>query len=358
MDEAHVAGSREGGDAGERWIRSSLTRIWHPTGEVSAERLPRTDWGVGDYVLAEVIGDPRGRFVEAVGGRMIELSEGDLVVGALGSRFATLEATGSWEDVGDDGRMELLSGGGLMGRCRSLSTLLPALARLQYLGHALEGGERRSMSGCVRHSRRRSDLRTPIVLITGTSMSAGKTTAAKVVIRRLKHMGLTVLGAKLAGAGRYRDILAMGDAGADHILDFVDAGLPSTCCGEGEYREALATMLARMAAEPVDVAVVEIGASPLEPYNGAIAISAVRGLIALNILCASDPYAVAGALQAYDLVPDFVTGTTSNTEAGVQLVHRLTGLHAIDLRRRSSFAELDRILSSRLASDSSEAGSL
>lgn len=349
MSESHITGSRPGGEAGERWIRSSLTRIWEPVGGISAEAVPRSGWAMGDYVLAEVVGDPRGRFVEAARGRMIELAEGDLLIGALGSRFATLEATGSWEDVGDDGLMELLSGGGLLGRCRSLSTLLPDLARLQYLGHVLEGGERRTMSDCVPAPEQEEDLRAPLVLITGTSMSAGKTTAAKVVIRRLKHMGLSVLGAKLTGAGRYRDILAMSDAGADRILDFVDAGLPSTYCAERAYREALTSMLGGMASHAVDVVVVEIGASPLEPYNGEIAISAIRDLIAVHILCASDPYAVAGALQAYELVPDLVTGTTSNTEAGVQLVERLTGLRAVDLRKESGIPELDRILRARLA---------
>ena len=49
-----------------------------------------------------------------------------------------------------------------------------------------------------------------------------------------------VIGTKLTGAGRYRDILAMQDAGADYIFDFVDAGLPSTVVSEREYRRALA----------------------------------------------------------------------------------------------------------------------
>ena len=68
----------------------------------------------------------------------------------------------------------------------------------------------------------------PVVLLVGTSMSAGKTTSAKVIVRLLREAGLAVVGAKLTGAGRYRDILAMQDAGAEHIFDFVDAGLPST----------------------------------------------------------------------------------------------------------------------------------
>ena len=56
-----------------------------------------------------------------------------------------------------------------------------------------------------------------------------------------------MVGAKLTGAGRYRDILAMQDAGADHIFDFVDAGLPSTVVPESEYRPALRNLLSRMA---------------------------------------------------------------------------------------------------------------
>jgi uncharacterized NAD-dependent epimerase/dehydratase family protein len=55
----------------------------------------------------------------------------------------------------------------------------------------------------------------PTVLMVGTSMSAGKTTTARVVVRLLGEAGLSVVGAKLTGAGRYRDILSMQDAGAD-----------------------------------------------------------------------------------------------------------------------------------------------
>ena len=49
----------------------------------------------------------------------------------------------------------------------------------------------------------------PVVLIVGTSMSAGKTTSARAIVRLLREDGLTVIGAKLTGAGRYRDILAI-----------------------------------------------------------------------------------------------------------------------------------------------------
>ena len=50
---------------------------------------------------------------------------------------------------------------------------------------------------------------TPVVLFTGTSMSAGKTTSARIVTNLFKQAGYKVVGAKLSGAGRYKDILAI-----------------------------------------------------------------------------------------------------------------------------------------------------
>lgn len=75
----------------------------------------------------------------------------------------------------------------------------------------------------------------PTILIIGTSMSDGKTTVARVIIHQLKQMGLKVIDAKLTGVGRYQDILAMSDAGADQVFDFVDVGLPSSICTPDEF---------------------------------------------------------------------------------------------------------------------------
>ena len=78
--------------------------------------------------------------------------------------------------------------------------------------------------------------------------------------------------AKLSGAARYRDILKFRDAGARGVIDFVDAGLPSTVCPEERFRPALELMLSRIAARNAQVLVAEAGASPLEPYNGALVV--------------------------------------------------------------------------------------
>ena len=77
--------------------------------------------------------------------------------------------------------------------------------------------------------------------------------------------------------------------------------------------------------------VAEAGASPLEPYNGGVAMELLERHVRCTILCASDPYAVKGITSAFGSVPDFVAGPTTNTEAGVELVRRLTGLRALNV---------------------------
>lgn len=323
-----------------RYYFSSMTRITDLAERPFEVRcLPHERWSRGDYVVGEVTATAGFRYVELVSGRMIELGEGDLLVGAFGRRFATLEATGSWTDIEHDGRMHLMTGGGLLGRCVSRSALVPPLISLAYRGHVLVDEAKARMQDYV-EAVPEQPFTLPVVLVVGTSMSAGKTTAGRIVVRQLKQAGLTVLGAKLTGAGRYRDVLSMYDAGADYIFDFVDVGLPSTVVPEADYRRALGQLLSRMSAVEADVAVIEVGASPLEPYNGTTAIAMLEEHVRFTILCASDPYAVVGVITAYDRRPDLVTGIATNTEAGVQLVEKLTDLRALNIRDKGTLPEL------------------
>lgn len=317
--------------------------------EFDVEAVDRGRWSTGDYVAAEVRTRAAGRRIELSTGRNIEVAEGDVLVGALGRREATLEATGSWEKVGPDGRMHVLSGGGILGKMTSRSSEMSPLVAVTYRGHVLVDGRVARMEDWVPEVDGRT-WSAPTVLLVGTSMSAGKTTAGRVIIRRLKRRGLRVLGAKLAGAGRWRDILTMRDAGADAIYDFVDAGLPSTVVPAVAYRPALDRLLSMMAAEEPDVGVVEVGASPLEPYNGAVAVEAIRDAIDVTVLCASDPYAVVGVREAWEGAPgpDLVTGIASNTSAGRNLVRELTGIPCLDLRRKRDLPELDAMLEDAL----------
>jgi len=332
------------------YLLSSMTRI-SPLAQApfTVRPLDRARWGMGDYIVAEVAepGDATPT-IELCCGRMIDATCGDLVIGALGKRFATLEATGDWEQIGPDGRLHALTEGGLFGACLRRSALIPPLLPMTYQGHVFLGGKPARMRDHAAHgSLRRFEV--PVVLVIGSSMSAGKTSTARVVIRQLKQFGLRILGAKLTGAGRYHDILSMADAGADVVFDFVDAGLPSTICPADEYREAMIPLLGRMAELHVDVAVVETGASPLEPYNSDTAIALIEDSVRVTMLSTCDPYAALGVMTAFDVRPDLVTGVATNTDAGIALIKKLTGVEALNLRDTATWPRLTTVLRDRLA---------
>ena len=326
---------------------SSVTRcsdLW--TVPFKTMKLDRSNWATGDFVIGRAIGK-RNRLYECETktGRMADVVRGDLLVGALGERAATLEGVGDWRAISDSLELEALTSAGLFGRATSISPMLPDLMRLDYLGHATRDGRQLGMMDFVVPAKRR-ELEIPAILVIGTSMSSGKTTSGQVIIRALNYLGLNVVAAKLTGAARYRDILKFRDAGAHNVFDFVDAGLPSTVCAEPRYREALELLLSKIAACNADVLVAEAGASPLESYNVTIMVNYLRHLARFTVLCASDPYAVLGVQTAYgkNLKADLVSGPAANTDAAVRLVKQLSGHRALNLLDRRNYPELATLL--------------
>ena len=325
-------------------LLSSLTRI-SDLADVpwEVERLPKDQWATGDYVVGEILG-PRNRLLqfELASGRMVQALRRDCVVGAFGNRAATLEATGSWMDISGD-TMHSMTSAGLFGQVTSLSTLIPPVTELSYVGHVVRNGKKVCMSDfAIKGS---GKVSVPTVLLVGTSMSSGKTTTGRLVVHELERMGKKVIGSKLTGAGRYRDILSFRDAGAHQVFDFVDAGLPSTVVPEDEFRKAIRPLLHHMHSLEPDVLVIEAGASPLEPYNGTAAIEELGdGNIKCKILCASDPYAVVGVEQAFGLKPDVVAGPATSTSAAVDLVRHLTGVEGINVMDPESLPQLREVL--------------
>jgi hypothetical protein len=334
----------------DRLTLASLTRISHlAKGDFEVDPLPREEWKHAHYVVGEMVsGDGPYAKAELSNGRLVDLMKGDRVMGALGVRAATLETCGDWTKIGEDLLLDQMTPAGLFGRETSRSYLLPPLPKYRYLGHVWVNGKPVGMSDFLALVET-VVFQIPTVLIIGTSMSAGKTMTARVVIRLLKKLGLKVVGAKLTGAGRYRDVLSMYDAGADRIFDFVDVGLPSTVRPKAEYESCLEQLLSRIQEAAPDVLVAEVGASPMEPYNGESAIARLKENVKMSVLCASDPYAVRGVVEAFRFTPDLVGGPCTNTEASIALVARLTGLPALNLLDPSAPQKLEDILRERIA---------
>lgn len=294
------------------------------------EPLAMSAWATGDYVIGEVTGERTELYhVEDCDGRMVAVEAETQVIGALGHREATLEGVGSWTDV-VDGRMHALTSAGLFGAFTSLAPRLARPMSLDYRGHVVRDGHKVRMTDFAIRSEP-GGFSVPTILLVGTSMSAGKTKTGQLCCRLLSGAGHRVIGAKLTGAGRFRDVLSFRNAGASEIYDFVDVGLPSTVVAEDAFRAAIRPLLHHINRRSADFLVAEAGASPLEPYNGAAAINELGEHIRCTILCASDPYAVIGVMRAFGLEPDLVTGPATNTTAAVDLVRKLAGVSAINI---------------------------
>lgn len=328
---------------------ASLTRISDLSEqpyEISV--LPKEQWNSGDYVVGELTGAPHRLYnIELASGRMVHALPGDRIVGAFGNRTATLEGVGSYRDI-EGNVMHAMTSAGLFGAITSMSQMIAPALQLRYLGHTVRNSSKVCMSDFAISSDH-DRFAVPTVLLVGTSMSAGKTTTGRLIVHELEKLGKKVIGAKLTGAGRYRDVLSFRDAGASSIFDFVDAGMPSTVVPEDEFRAAIRPLLHHIDSLEPDFLVAEAGASPLEPYNGAAAIEELGDNIQCTVLCASDPYAVVGVEKAFGLKPDLVTGPATSTSAAIDLVADLAQVEALNVMDLGSIPALRNVLINTLS---------
>jgi dethiobiotin synthetase len=328
-------------------IHTSVTRIASlEERSYTVTPQPREEWETGDFVVVRVTERPPvDATVENAQGRRVELLEGETIAGAFGTRAATRELVGDWRDVDDDGRMQVLTGGGVLGKVTSRSPFVRGPIEVEYEGHVVMNGDIARMReyGLEATS---SPQQTPVVLVLGTSMSAGKTVTGRVLTRVLVEQGYQVGACKLTGAGTYGDALSLREAGAAPVYDFVDAGLPTTVVPEETFRDAIRPVLGHL--QDADVIVAEVGASPLEPYNGAAVVDLLEDQVAFTVLCASDPYAVVGVEEAFGWSPDLVAGIATNTSAGIDLVEQLTACSALNLLEEDAKEPLRELLTDAL----------
>ena len=303
--------------------------------------------------------------LELCDGSLHPLKPNDIVVGALGERCATQEVVGTWKLIGQGTSHPLIHhicGSGMFGIQTDRSKWHEVeTAMFKYVGHCF----RQKTKVCMKDFAPKTTTKMPdcpMILIVGSSMSCGKTISGRKIIDVVKNMlGFEyVAGAKFTGGGYKHDTNQMLDAGAQNAVDFIDAGYCSTVMPPDEFRAcALPAMLGLLSDLDPDCIVAELGASPLEPYNGLEVVkellnSDARPSKLFIVLCATDAYAAYGVChtlraEGLDFVPDVVCGMAANNSAGVALVEQLTGLPVLNLEGGSdSVDELCKLLKKRL----------
>ncbi|KAL7927961.1 hypothetical protein ACQKWADRAFT_325277 [Trichoderma austrokoningii] len=183
----------------------------------------------------------------------------------------------------------------------------------------------------------RLDPIAPVICAAGTATNTGKSTTVTKVVEHFKAKGLRVACAKLTGMALLAEMRKLSSTGADLVLGFMDAGLPSTCGEAAEVVQVALGILHQLNQIQPDVIVVEFGASFLGLYNteSILCSSGFKGHIAAMIMSASDPVAAWGAKQimnswAVDITA--FTGPVVNSKSFAEYVEETLGTPAEDNR--------------------------
>jgi hypothetical protein len=281
--------------------------------------------------------------LELTSGRMATVTQGDIVVGALGHRKALLGYSGHLPtelDVGDT--IQLLNIGGVLGICDSANPdvgppfdceVLGTVLHFPYLGERIgvpaRAGAQRFDPGAALDTQG-----VPVVALAGTCMDSGKTAAACAIVSRLRHRGLHVAACKATGVSLRRDILAMQDAGAAETTIFSDLGIVTTTAENGPALTR--TLLTNLAADKPDVIVLELGDGLLGAYGVEAILSdaSIRNALTAVALCANDPVAAWGGAkilrEQFDIEPAVVTGPATDNAVGIDQISERLDLPAIN----------------------------
>jgi hypothetical protein len=281
--------------------------------------------------------------LELTSGRMATVTQGDIVVGALGHRKALRGYSGHLPTAlipGD--RIQLLNIGGVLGVCDSANPdvgapfdceVLGTVLHFPYLGERI-GVPARAGNTTLDATAPLDTGNVPVIALAGTCMDSGKTAAACAIVSRLRHLGLHVAACKATGVSLRRDILTMEDAGASETMIFTDLGVVTTTAINGPALTR--ALLSSLAQHAPDVIVLELGDGLLGAYgvDAILSDEAIRKALTVVVLCANDPVSAWGGAKIlrddYAIEPTVVTGPATDNQVGIDQISERLSLPAIN----------------------------
>ena len=212
----------------------------------------------GDLLHARVARIGQQKRIELTNGRRARLFAGDEIVVCYGNRYAPHQ----FEAVVPDsmGPCHLVASGGIAGRVLSKHDKMKEPTKLIPLGILADSnGKPLNLGGFALRIRGGVRPQPLTLVVAGTAMDSGKTTTAASLIKGLTASGLKVGAAKVTGTGAGGDLWFMKDAGADPVLDFVDAGFASTYKVTPSQMDEIVVLLnSHLRNGPVDAIVLEV----------------------------------------------------------------------------------------------------
>lgn len=273
----------------------------------------------GDVGIFEVLHIGKHRSIQNDSKRNSTIIEGDQIMAAFGTRYATAQFEGYVpEHVNQE--LHILGAGGTIGVVESMHYKYEDIGptKLRIIGlvtdrkgkiintKSLMHKEMVAFSGAAASA-------TKIILSLGSSMDSGKTTSAAYLVHGFKNAGLNAAYIKLTGTVYTKDCDLAWDLGADVVADFGDYGFPSTyMCVEEELLSLYETLLSKVLPHRPDYVVMEIADGLYERETKMLLanyqfISTVDGVI----FSAGDSLAAINGVQLlnkWGIHPSFLSG--------------------------------------------------
>jgi hypothetical protein len=291
----------------------------------------------GDLVLCEVLSIGQHKQVQLADRRLSQLYPGDLIVLALGDRYAPdqFHATATL----DAKSVHLVAGGGIVGRVDAAHGAMKEPTLVRPLGRIVGARNEAVNVAAYALPSQLMDHRPTVIGVFGASMNSGKTTAAASLAHGLRRSGHATAAIKATGTGAFADYHAFEDAGVA-ALDFTDVGMATTYrMPMARIEEGFATLIATCAAAGADVIVCEIADGVFQHETRAVLRgSSIRDRLDGILFAAPDALSAYGAVRMLDglgLSPFAISGLVSISPLALAEAAEVTGLPVLtrdDLR--------------------------
>jgi len=296
----------------------------------------------GDLVLARVDALGHHKRLELGDGRRANLYAGDEIVVAYGNRYATdqFEAV-----VPHDLRpCNLVAAGGIAATCLSKSGAARNPTRITPVGLLADhAGQALNLADWGLRPDGVPARRPFTIAVVGTAMNAGKTTTAANLIHGMSKQGIRVGATKVTGTGAGGDVWMMTDAGAAAVLDFTDAGVPSTHrLSIPRLESIMSTLVGHLCREPSDAIVIEVADGLFQKETAGLLTSPTFSRLVDGVIFAAGDAmgAVAGVdwLRCRGLPVIAVAGTLTSSPLAMREASAAIDLPVLDLATLASGA--------------------
>ncbi|MEM7323498.1 MAG: hypothetical protein AAF531_10470 [Actinomycetota bacterium] len=291
---------------------------WRPVG-------PAEPAVVGDVIVGRVLSVSAHTFYQDRTGWPADLYVGQVALFVFGNRYAT----DAYEAVVPDTiptEVAMVSASGVVAEVRSANSALKTPTMIEVLGRAVDEDLQpiSTLDQPVVRRRRgaKTEPRSKLILVVGTSMNAGKSTMATAATRALTMAGHTVKASKVTGTASLKEIFGPRSAGAVAINDFSFLGYPSTyLLPQDEVLGIFDTLDHAIANNPDNYWVVEIADGICQRETATLLASErVQDRIHRLVFCAREPLSVKGGVdtlsEVYGLAPDLIGGLVAAAPLG------------------------------------------